>query len=64
MIKKLTVKKEEKMKRLEEKSAIADSLIPPYIMDCLWRCAPGCQSGIEGDGELSTAFGLIAEPIQ
>lgn len=35
--------------------------LPPDIMDCLWACAPGCRSSIEGDGELSTAFGIIAD---
>ena len=46
------------MKKLEEKSVIA-GIIPSHIMDCLWLCAPGCQSGIEGDGELSAAFGTV-----
>lgn len=63
MIKKLTFDEEEKMKKLEEKS-VSGGIIPPHIMDCLLGCAPGCRSEIEGDGELSAAFGTVAEPQQ
>lgn len=34
-------------------------IIPPDVQDCLWACAPGCRSSIEGDGELSAAFGVV-----
>jgi hypothetical protein len=60
IIKKLTFEEEEKLKRSEEKSVMA-GIIPPDIMECLLLCAPGCQSGIEGDGELSAAFGTVSE---
>jgi len=61
MIKKLTFEETEKMKWVEERSATG-GIIPPWLSGCLWGCLPSCQSGIDGDGELGTAFGIIAEP--